>query len=406
MDLKIAWRNVWRNRRRSSIIIAAIALGLAGVIVYNALMIGMAVQMVENIVGTSLGDLEIHHRGFQESRALELTIDDPDRVLHLVNETEHVQAAAPRVRAQGLVSSARATAGVEIIGIDPASEPLVSTIARSLVRGRFLRADDEHAIYLGKALAEKLKVELGRKVVLMAQGLAPEMGSDAFRVVGIFKTASPDFDKATVYIPLTAAQRLLSLDGKISEVVARIDRQRNLEQVDAALETELDPSEYEVLTWKKMAPDLVGMKRLWEGMLYLFAGVIYIAMVFGVTNTMLIAISERTRELGVLLALGTRPGRLFRQILLETVLMGLVSVGIGGALSLGLIWWLALQGLDLGWFVHGLEFMGLSRIIYPALTSMNLLISGLSALIAAVLAALWPAWRAIHLAPVEAIRDV
>jgi len=405
MDIKIAWRNIWRNRRRSAIIISAIAVGLAGVIIYEALMVGMAVQMVENIVGTSLGDIEIHHRGFQKSKALELTIDGLT-LLQAVRATEHVRAAAPRVRAQGLVSSARASAGVQIIGIDSASEPTVSTIVRSLVRGRFLAPDDEHAIYLSKVLAEKLKIKLGRKVVLMAQGLAPEMGSDAFRVVGTFKTASADFDKTVVYIPINAAQKLLALDEKTSEIVVRVDRQKNLEQVDATLEAKLAPSEYEVLTWKELAPDLVNMKQLWEGMLYLFAVIIYIAMVFGVTNTMLMAISERTRELGVLLALGTRPRRLFRQILLESALMGLISIALGSAISLGVIWWLSLRGLDLGWFVRGLEFMNLGRIIYPVLTPANLLISGLSVLVAVLLAALWPAWRAIRLEPVEAIRYV
>jgi len=406
MDIKLAWRNIWRNRRRSAIIILAIAVGLAGVIVYEAFMVGMAVQMVENIVGTSLGDLQVHRRGFRESRALELTIDDP-KLLQVVQETEHVAAAAPRVRAQGLISSARAAARVEILGIDPTAEPAVSTVARSLVRGRFLAAGDERAIYLGEALAKKLKIALGRKVVLLAQGLAPEMGSDAFHLVGTFKTASPDFDKVTVYIPLAAAQELLSLDGKISEIVVRVDQQRNLEQVDAALGAKLDPNiYYEVLTWKELAPDLVQMKQLWEGMLYLFAVVIYIAMVFGVTNTMLMAVAERTRELGVMLALGTRPGRIFRLILLETTLMGLVGVALGGAASLGLTWWLALRGLDLGWFVRGLEFMNLGRIIYPVLTPSVLLISGSSALVAAVLAALWPAWRAVRLEPVEALRYV
>ncbi|MFQ6117847.1 MAG: ABC transporter permease [Candidatus Bipolaricaulia bacterium] len=406
MDIKIAWRNIWRNRRRSAIIISAIALGLAGVIVYEALMIGMAVQMVENIVGTSLGDLEVHRRGFQESQAIGLTVDNPEQVLRLVRETEHVRAAAPRVRAQGLVSSARAATGVQIMGVDPEGEQAVSTIARSLVRGRFLAPDDERAIYLGEALAEKLKIRLGRKVVLMAQGLAPEMGSDAFRVVGTFQTASPDFDKAVVYIPIDAAQKLLSLNEKISEIVVRVDRQRSLEQVDAALEAELGPSGYEVLTWKELAPDLVGMAQLWEEWLYLFAFVIYIAMVFGVTNTMLMAVAERTRELGVLLALGTRPRRLFRQILFESALLGLISVALGSAVSLGVIWWLALRGLDLGWFVRGLSFLGLSRIIYPVLTPSNLLIAGLSALVAVLLATIWPAWRAIRLEPMEAIRYV
>lgn len=405
MDITIAWRNIWRNRRRSAIIIAGIALGLCGVIVYEALMTGMAVQMVENITGTSLGDLQIHCRGFQKSKELELAIEEPE-LLESVQDVPHVTAAGPRVRAQGLISSARAAVGVAILGVDPAMEPVVSTIDQSVVRGRFLQKGDDHAIYLGEALAEKLKVDLGRKVVLMAQGLAPEMGSDAFRVVGTFRTASPVFDKSTVYIRLRAAQSLLSLGGKISEIAVRVDRQESLEQVDATLEAKLDGSRYEILTWKELAPDLAQMKKLFEGMLYLFGFVIYIAMIFGVTNTMLMAVSERTRELGVLLSLGTKPPRLFRQVLLESALMGLVSVALGAALSFGLIQWLSLRGLDLGWFVHGLGFMGLSRIIYPELTGSNLLISALSALIAVLLAAIWPAWRAVRLEPVEAIKHV
>ena len=222
----------------------------------------------------------------------------------------------------------------------------------------------------------------------------------------LFALAFPGFDKTTVYIPLAAAQSLLALDGKISEIVIRVDRQENMARVDTALKAMLNSHRYEVLTWKELAPDLVGMTKLFQEMLYLFSGVIYIAMIFGVMNTMLMALAERTRELGVLLALGTRPWRLLRQILCESALLGLLSVGGGGALSLSLVWWFSHRGIDLGWFGQGLSVIGLNRIIYPVLTPSNLVVSGLFAFVAVLLAAIWPAWRAIHLEPVEAIRSV
>ncbi len=406
MLIKLAWRNIWRNYRRSLIILAAISVGLAGTVVSQGFMTGMGRQMVENAIGSHIGDLQIHRKGYHINPVIALTLSGGDTLLKMVQATPGVRVAAPRVLNTGLASSPEASAGVLVVGIDPTLEPRITYISRRIVAGRYLETGDSLVVVIGKALARKLQVQLGEKVVLMGQSLGPELGSGAFRVVGIFETVSSSFDRGTVFVPIGAAQTMFSLGDRISEVVLRVTSQDRLAGVQRSLQSRLDPDRYEVLSWHDVAPILVKEYEVFQQFMYLFYLIIFVAVGFGVVNTMLMAVFERVHELGVLMAMGARPALVFRMILWESAFLGLLGVGTGNLVTFPLIAVLKARGVDLSIFADTLSGMGLGTLIYPFLTTTDVVGAAVAVVIITVAASVYPALKAARLRPVEAMRFV
>lgn len=404
MLLKLAWRNIWRNYRRSLIIAAAICVGLAGTVLSQGFMVGMGRQMVENAIGSHIGDLQIHRRGYHINPVITSYIAEPDSVVRVVKDAPGVRAVAPRVLNFGLASSAEASSGVHVVGVDPSLEPDITFISRRIVEGRYLEPGDSLAVVIGRELAEKLQVHPGEKVVLMGQSLGPELGSGAFRVVGLFQTVSSEFDRSTVYIPIGAAQAMFGLGQRISEVVVRVRTQEELAGVQDFLRSRLGANRFEVLSWRDVAPILVKEYEVFIEFMYLFYLIIFIAVAFGVVNTMLMAVFERVQELGVLMAIGARPGLVFRMVLLESTMLGVVGVAIGNVIALPLVAVFGVHGLDLSIFADTLSSMGIGTLIYPTVTATDVIAAAISVIVTAVIAAIYPALKASRLQPVEAIR--
>jgi ABC-type lipoprotein release transport system permease subunit len=403
---KLAWRNIWRNYRRSLIITAAISVGFAGAVISQGFTRGMGRQMIDNAIGSHMGDIQIHRQGYRINPVITLNLDDIGPLLDLARNTSGVRAAAPRVLNTGLASSPEASAGVLIVGIDPRLEPQITFISQRVIEGRYLQPGDSLVAVIGRGLAEKLQLNLDEKLVLMGQSLGPELGSGAFRVIGIFRTVSSEFDRSMVYVPIGAAQAMFSLGDRISEVVVRVESQDRLAEVLSSLRSRLDLGEYEVLSWREVAPILVKEFEVFIQFMYLFYLIIFIAVAFGVANTMLMAVFERVHELGVLMAIGARPAVVFKMVLWESALVGLVGVAVGNVLTFPMIALFRAYGLDLSMFADTLSGMGLGTVVYPYLTAMDVLSAAISVVIITILAAIYPALKAARLQPVEAIRFV
>ena len=406
MFLKMAWRNVWRNRRRSWIIICAVVIGLVGMLFSLAFMEGMMRQTLINALGTRIAHLEIHKKGFENNKIISLNIKNPKEVIQAVAEEPGVVAYSPRVVSSGLISSSESSSGITIIGIDPQKEPGVTTIKELVIQGDYLDHEGAYQVLIGQGLAAKLKVGLGEKIVLMAQDLTGDIGSGAYRVKGIFKTASPDFDKYMVYLNLKDSQKLLSLGNRISEVAILSDTPRNPQALQRALLTKLDSQEYEVLTWKEIIPIMVSQIEFFDEMIYVFFLVICIAMGFGIINTLLMAIMERIREFGIMMSLGVRPQKIFRLVVTESFLLCLSGLVLGNLLSYFLVFYVGKKGLNLSIFSKSLETFGVGHFIYPHLTTSMVLIGAITVLAMGVLASLYPGYKASRLRPVEALRYV
>jgi ABC-type lipoprotein release transport system permease subunit len=400
--LRMAWRNAWRNKRRTGILVTAVAVGIAGTLLTMALNYGMIVQMVELAIETDLGHVQVHAEGWDANPELALRLPNEGADAVAVLEADRrVRAVARRIRGEGLLASPRASAGVRVLGVDPAREPAITNIASSVVTGEYLGVQ-RRRVLIGAELARRLEVDVGDKVVLSAQDLEGELTGEALRVVGLFETAGMGLERGTVYVALAEAQRLFGLGPTVSELVAVAgDR----DEVDALRDHAMAaiPGR-EVRSWQELQPLLVYIVDIFDQQALLVYAAVFIAMAFGIANVLLMTVYERTREIGVMRAIGLSRRRLVANIVAEALVV--TAVGLVAGFALAVLGTLALgDGIDLSAFADGLGFMGVGSRIQPVLRSQDFTGPTLVAIVTAVVASAWPAWRAARLKPAEAVRQ-
>ena len=411
--LVIAWRNLLRGWRRSAIVGVAITVGLSACLLLVGWSHGLVRQMIENAVSTRLGHLVVMAEGYQKNPDVGRNLPDDGREISAILERFPGAHASPRLAGDGLLQSARRSSRVVLVGVDPMREARVSVVETALVEGHMpLPASAASArrlpgIAIGAAMAERLRVKLGDKVVVHAPG---EVGLGAFRVSGIFRTSSSDFDRAVAYLRLEDAQHLLALPGRVTEVAVVLDDPDTLPALRAYANAELarvrPAGAIEVLTWQEREPRLAAMLALMANTAWIIYAAVFVAMAFGIANALLMMVYERIREFGMLRALGLQADRLLALVLLESILMTLGGTSVGLALGVPLVLWLGRVGIDLSRFAAGLTEFGIGTRIYTHIELGDIVLPVFVALVTAVLAALWPAWKAVRLRPAEAIRHI
>ena len=289
-----------------------------------------------------------------------------------------------RVRGEGLISSPRASAGVRVLGIEPERERNVTRIADSITAGAYLDGV-RRRVLLGEELARRLEVEVGDKVVVSVQDLDGELTGEALRVAGLFKTPSRELDRGTVFLHIDAGQALLGLGEAVSEIVGA-------QLIDA-----------EGRSWEERQPLLVYMIDSFDQMAMILYAAVFIAMAFGIANVLLMTVYERTREIGIMRAIGFGPGRLVATILAEALSVTAAGLALGFVAAVAAVFSLS-DGLDLSSFADGLEYFGVGSRIYPVLRSEDFSMPIGVAFFTAAIASAWPAWRAVRLRPAEAVR--
>ena len=404
MIWRLAFRGLSRNPRRTTVVLATVAIGIAGSSLAIALNSGMAVQMVKTAIATELGHLQIHAAGFDADPELRLLLlDGGVRVTSAVEDAEGVQAWAPRIRGQGLMNSPRASVGVRVIAVEPRVEAQVSAYASSLVEGTWL-GDSRGRAVMGVDLARRLRVGIGDKVVLTVQDLGGDLTGQALRVQGLFRTPSRVVNEATVLVRIDEAQQLFGLGRGVSEIVVIADRAQLVASLREALAAALGPAA-EVRSWRELQPLLVYMIAVMDQVAWVIYAGVFIAMAFGIANVLLMSVYERTREIGMMMAMGMRPRRVVLSVMVESLIV--TGAGLGSGLAAGLLGvWLLRDGLDLSLYAEGLASFGVGSVIVPVVRSNDLLAPAVMALVAAVLASSWPAIRAARLRPAEALRRV
>jgi ABC-type lipoprotein release transport system permease subunit len=405
----MSWRNVWRNRRRSVLTVSAIALSLTFNILMRGIADGFHEQMVDNSVRANIGHIEVHRQGYHDDPGLNRTLPDPRRVDDVVRRLPHLRGSSLRVLGDGLASTSENSAGIAILGIDPAREPTVTTIRRAVVKGRYLTADEARPVLLGDRLAETLRAHLGDKIVLLVQAADGSMGAQLFRLTGIFRSGAPELDRGVAYILLRDAQELFSLGDRITEEVLLLDSSDAVAAAQRSLEVSLagGQGQCEVLTWSQVEPFLEQFIVLDDAFFYIIVAILFIVISVGILNTILMSVFERVREFGVMMALGTRPRQVVLLVVLEAGLLALVGVAIGGTLGSLATLYFARAGIDLASFAEGAASIGITTTtVHSKLTAANLVLSNLAVFGLVVLVSLYPAAHAARLRPVEAIRHV
>ncbi|MCL4538225.1 MAG: ABC transporter permease [Bacteroidetes bacterium] len=407
---KIAWRNILRNKRRSLILITSIVVGVLALVLTEGFAVGMLQQMLTNQIGADAGYMQIHQKGYQSDPTLQNSMKDPEVIVKMLNAESGNLDYSERLRVYGLVSSAYNSYGVSIVGIVPSEERKITTISKYITKGSYLSGEPGQ-ILISESMAEKLRVGLGDKVVIMASRLDGSIGSEACRVTGMFETFNSGFDQTHVYIPIQTADQMLKADSLVSEFVINPKNPHDLSSIDTRIRNEIaampgNPGKYEVLTYEQMLPLLVAQLELYRQALYLIAGIIAIALIFGIIDTMLMSVMERTHEFGVSMAIGMSNRKIFTMVMIEALYLAVIGTAIGLAASYGVMSSLLRSGWDLSMFSASMKSLGIGSIIYPVLETSSVIQTVVIIPIVTLLGSVYPALKAIRLQPVEAIRSV
>lgn len=403
----IGWRNLWRNKRRSLVVICSIALGIFAMLVSMGIMNGMNNQMVDNTISTSLGHISVHRRGFQQDMTLSNSFSPSFGLGKSLAAAG--RGAAPRIKLEGMVRSSEASRGVLIVGIDPELEKTVTEIHNYILddeESEWFSDSTSHDIIMSKAVAEKLDLLVGDKVVVMFQDIEKEIVGVAFKVRGLYQSPIDSFDKFTVFTGIRAMADLTGLGNRISQFTVRVDHRNQVDAAAAVVKKMfLDPA-IEVLTWKQMAPNLLRAVQLFDAMMYIFFAIIFITVVFSIANTLIMAIMERFHEIGVMKSIGTRPAWIGALVIFEAVNLGLVGLAVGIAASQVCILILAATGIDFSFYMESVRAWGTGAVIYPSLKSMDIFACAVIVLANTLVAALYPAVKAARIKPLEALHYV
>jgi putative ABC transport system permease protein len=401
MLVKLAWRNIWRNKRRSLIVLCAIVIGMVLMMLTDSYIVGLLQQMTSDQIGSHVSHIDIHKAGFNDNKTVQNSIQSPDSVEAILKGNSRVLAYSKRVVTYGLISSASNSAGVSIIGVEPSVERVITKIHSWIVTGQYLSGKDREVV-IGKALAERLGVVAGDKIVLMASAWNGEVGSDVFRIAGMYESSGNEFDKVFIYIPLHNAQRMLALENRVSEFAVQVKNIEDVPQIHESLLRALGPS-YEVLTYKDMLPALMALLEVSGQAIGIYYFIIGMATIFGIINTLLMSVFERIREFGILMAMGMKNAIVFRMVMLEALVLGVVGTCAGLIVGLACYYPLWKYGLDLSSFSEGLKWVGVRAVVHPLLSPYGLIRILVTIPLISVLAAVYPAIKAIRLVPVRAI---
>jgi len=405
MFFQLAWRNLWRNTKRTLILVTAIVIGVWSMVLLGALMRGISDQMVRNGIANLTGHIQIHRQGYRNDPVVENSILHPGKLEQALAETLPKEAHwTERARVYAVASNARHSGGITLVGIDPAREAKTSFIGSAVTEGDYLQPGNDNSIIIGYALAKKFKTETGKKLVLMALDSNGDNASRAFRITGLFRAELEATEKQFVFVNLESARNMLGLNEGISEISILLPEDSDSQAVARAIKKRLPADEpLEVTSWLDLLPFVTAVMKLYDGFIFIWFLIIFIAMGFGIVNTILMAVFERVREFGLLKALGMKPVWIVRQVLTESFLLLVVGQILGSLLGLASVALLARHGIDLSALAEGLEYVGMSRMIFPVILVKDFVMANLTVFVLGILVSLYPAVKAARFTPVEAL---
>jgi putative ABC transport system permease protein len=396
MIILMAWRNVWRHKARSLVIMLSIALGLFAGIAVLALYEGMLVGRIRTTIDEETGHIQIHHPQFADENEPKYTVSNSKEFIGIIHTIPEIIQINQRSLANGMLSTTSGTAGVKILGVDTMTEYTYSALKQKIIEGNGFRPDKKHQAIIGKKLAQKMKLQVGSKFVLMFNDTSNNLVSSAFRVSSIYRSTNAPLDEKLIYVARDELSELVGLPGQIHEIGLKLKNDEDVDRVLSKLKYKLPHLRIE--SWKDISPETEFMVKTVDIYSYIIIIIIMIALAFGILNTMLMAILERSKEIGVIAALGASRIRIFILILLETVFLIIAGLSVTSYFNK--------NGLDMSGV--GEEMMsnfGFRTIIYPEF-SIEKLIPILSiVIITALLSSLLPALKAINMKPIVALKN-
>ena len=470
MISSIAWKNIWRSKTRSLVVITAISIGLIGGITAVAFMNGLMVGRLNDAIKIEVSSLQLHNSKFMENDEVKYSINNTSEIINSISKNTEVEAISKRLKTEAMISSNRAAAGTVVIGINPEEEKQVSELYKHLVdsNSRYFEGIKRRPILIGKKMAEKLKVHLRSKVAISFVDINGVSVREVFRIVGIFKTQNTGFDGMNVFIRFNDAKKMLGFKADEShEIAILLKEMTNSEEISLSLKNEYTKysinknallnlrndsipenifakleeiksdkaynysnfqqkmnniigeeefAQYKkqidavseqglsVREWKQISPELAMQSTWLDFMVYIFVGIILLALGFGIVNTMLMVVLERIREIGMLIAIGMNRKKVFSMIILESVLLSLTGGITGIIFGWLIVSFLNHSGVDMSIFSKGMQALGYPSLIYPSVSFANYVQITIMVILTGILSAIYPALHAIKLKPAEAIR--
>lgn len=403
MITKIAWKNIWRNKLRSSVLIISIALGIWAGLFLMSMTTGLNTQRIGNAIHSGLGHVQIHHPEFTKENNPKYFLTDTTSIYKLLNNSSHIVNWSAHSNFTGMAASPSGGFGIQITGINPEKEKYATIISKKITQGTYFTTAKKNQVVIGEKLAKKLKVKLNNKIVLTFQDTSNNIISGSFKIAGIFKTSSSRFDESSVFVNTNDIQNLTGTGNLIHEIIIIADEVKNVNAIAESIAKQ--KTSLKTRTWDEVSPELGYANELMTIALSIFIMIIILAMSFGIINTMLMAVLERKRELGMLLSVGMNKRKVFSMILSETLFISLIG-GPSGLLGAWLtIDYYGKKGIDLSSMGKGLDSLGIGSTIYTRLDNHLYFTIAIIVILTAVLASVYPSIRALRMNPAEVVRQ-
>ncbi len=400
--LKMAFRNIFRQKRRTILTGLSMMVGFVLAVIFIGWSDGAYNNIIKTFTGDRLGHIQIHKKTYLERPSLYKTIDNLSRINEILHQIKEVQSWTPRLFSAGLVSVGEKSAGVQIIGIDPEKETMTTHFDKKVIEGHSFSPSPSHGAIVGKGLAEILDAKIDDEIVIISQAADGSIANDLYTIIGILSSGNDVSDRISFYLHLKDAQELLVLDGRIHEIAVSVDKLSHVSRVTKLIESNLDDPELEVEPWQVFAKSFYQAMQADKQGMWIMLVIIVAIVAVGVLNTVLMSVLERRREYGLLKAVGTKPREIIKLVLLEVTILAVLSILLGTVLGLGANSFLSTHGIKFG---QGFTYGGMTfDTMYSEVNTRSLLIPAVTVLLSSTLVSLYPSFKAARTEPAKTMR--
>ena len=409
--IRIAWRNIWRNRRRAILTLMTVVIGCGMIIFNNALFYGGTMKMVDDAVALNAGHIQVHQKGYWKNKSIDEGFKPTARLVSLLNEMQKkgaISSYSYRIQADAVIGFNDATSVATVQSVDPERDrTIISLQKKVLPGGRELAAGDRKRILVGESLAKNLGAAVGSEVSMVSRAFDGSIAAEKLVIAGIMRTGNPIYDQTLVMIPFEQAAETFAMMDFVHAIVISLPDAGNARNIAGKIEESVKGAGLEVLWWEDLIPEIIQFVRIDQGAGYIFSFILFIVVAFTILNTIQMSVYERTREFGIMLSIGTSPGNVFAIVMLESAIIS--GIGVAAGIIFGTVVSLAERAHPFDYSRFSSEFAqwGVYTCVFPAdLTALNVIASALLCLVLALAFSVVPARRASLLNPVEAARHL
>lgn len=400
---RIAFLNLWRRMSRSVLVILMVGMSITGLLLMQGLFEGMINQMVDNSLRSDTGHVSIYNKEYRTSKSLDDQISNPKEIIAFIEKQPEVDSYIERVKHEGLVATAKHSQGATILGTNLDQEDFHAHLKNYLIEGEYTFGKRNRGALIGAELADKLKVKIGKKLVITVQDVDKEINSISLKVKGIVRTNNMQIDKSGVIIDQDKLRELTGLKGKSTQISLFISNEEAQVPLIEKIDAQFGEDEVKAYHWKKIFPMFEQYEGIEVAIYSISYFIIFIVAALGIFGVILVSVLERVREFGIMLAIGSSFSRVRWQIILESMLLGLIGLVSGAVVGGALLYYFSTVGIDLGGYSEAMSQFGMDAIIKAEFQWVYFLYSSISVVLATFFAALWPIRVLKKLHPIEAV---